>query len=120
MPAAPTQARPDFAATTADEITAAILKFLTAHGYTAWRQPNEGRYDPKTQRWHRQPNSRRGVPDIIGFRRADGRFIGVEVKAGRDQLRPEQTHFLNDLKAAGGLAFVAYSFAQFQQSFRTR
>ena len=47
-------------------------------------------------------------------------FIGVEVKAGRDQLRPDQKQFLDELKAAGGLAFVARSFAQFQQSFEGR
>jgi len=41
-------------------------------------------------------------------------FIGVEVKAGRDQLRTEQKQFLDELKAAG---FVVHSFAQFQQSF---
>ncbi|MGI4822643.1 MAG: VRR-NUC domain-containing protein [Janthinobacterium lividum] len=60
-----------------------------------------------------EANARRGVPDIIGFRLADAVFIGVEVKAGRDQLRPEQIQFLNELKAASGLAFVAYDFAQF-------
>ena len=57
------------------------------------------------------------MPDIIGFRNADGVFIGVEVKAGRDTLRDDQKQFLNELKQAGGLAFVTYDFAQFQQSF---
>ncbi|TGE21520.1 VRR-NUC domain-containing protein [Hymenobacter aquaticus] len=57
---------------------------------------------------------------MIGFRKRDGVFIGIEVKAGRDQLRPEQKQFLDELKAAGGLAFVAHSFAQFQQSFEHR
>lgn len=66
------------------------------------------------------PNSRRGVPDILGFRRSDGKFIGVEVKAGADRPRPEQTKFLNELKAAGGLAFIAYDFARFQASFERR
>ena len=42
------------------------------------------------------------------------------MKAGRDQLRPEQRQFLDELKAAGGLPFVAHSFAQFQQSFEVR
>lgn len=57
------------------------------------------------------------MPDIIGFRLADGVFVGVEVKAGRDTLRDDQKQFLNELKQAGGVAFVAYDFAQFQQSF---
>ena len=60
------------------------------------------------------------MPDILGYRRPDGVFIGVEVKAGRDQLRPEQKQFLNELKAAGGLAFVAHTFVSFIQSFELR
>ena len=60
------------------------------------------------------------MPDILGFRRSDGRFIGVEVKAGTDRPRPEQTEFLNELKAAGGLAFIAYDYAGFVQSFERR
>ena len=60
------------------------------------------------------------VPNIIGFRLADGVFVGVEVKAGRDTLRDDQKQFLNELKQAGGVAFVAYNFAQFQHSFEGR
>ncbi|UYZ64899.1 VRR-NUC domain-containing protein [Hymenobacter weizhouensis] len=120
-PAKPQAQTPlDFGTLTAEQITAAILGYLEAHGFTAWAQPNRGEYDPKTGRWRPHPNSRRGVPDILGFRRADGRFLGIEVKAGTDRLRPEQMTFLRELKAAGGLAFVAYDFAGFVQSFERR
>ncbi|MBC7447437.1 MAG: VRR-NUC domain-containing protein [Hymenobacteraceae bacterium] len=105
---------------TAAEITRAILAYLTAHGYCAWRQPNRGEYDPTTGKWRPHPNARRGVPDIIGFRRSDAVFIGVEVKAGSDRLRPEQQHFLDQLKAAGGLPFIVRSFEEFQVSFEHR
>jgi len=114
------QAPLDFCTLTADEITAAILSYLDAHGFNAWSQPNRGEYDPKTARWRPHPNSRRGVADILGFRRADGLFLAVEVKAGSDRLRPEQKQFLDELKAAGGLAFVAFSFTGFVQSFERR
>ena len=110
----------DFGHLTADDITAAILGYVAAHGFTAWAQPNRGEYNPTTQRWQPHPNARRGIPDILGFRRSDGRFLAIEVKAGRDQLRPEQIEFLNELKAAGGLAFVAFSYAGFVQSFERR
>jgi hypothetical protein len=106
--------------TEAEQITADILGYLDAHGYEAWGQPNRGEYDPTTGKWRPHPNSRRGVPDILGFRRADGKFLGVEVKAGTDRPRPEQTKFLNKLKASGGLAFIAYSYAGFVQSFERR
>lgn len=104
----------------ADEITSSVLGYLKMHGFSAWAQPNRGEYDPKTQRWRPHPNARRGVPDILGFRRTDGKFLGVEVKAGTDRPRPEQTQFLTELKAAGGLAFIAYNFAGFVQSFERR
>ena len=106
--------------TEAEQITADILGYLDAHGYEAWGQPNRGEYDPTTGKWRPHPNSRRGVPDILGFRRADGKFLGVEVKAGTDRPRPEQTTLLNQLKVASGLAFIAYSYASFVQSFERR
>ena len=114
------QAPLDFGTMTASEITSAILAYLTTQGYTVWRQNTTGIYDPDTKRWRVNPQGRRGVPDIIGFRNRDGLFIGVEVKAGRDALRDDQKLFLNELKQAGGMAFVAYDFAQFQQSFEGR
>ena len=120
MPIATAQTPLDFGTLTAEEITRAILGYLEAHGFTAWAQPNRGEYDPKTGKWHPHPNSRRGVPDILGFRRSDAVFLGVEVKAGTDRIRPEQTKFLNELKAAGGLAFIAYDYAGFVASFERR
>ena len=106
--------------TEAEQMTADIITYLDAHGFSAWGQPNRGEYDPKTGKWRPYPNARRGVADILGFRRTDGRFLGVEVKAGTDRPRPEQTVFLNELKAAGGLAFIAYDYAGFVQSFERR
>lgn len=106
--------------TEAEQMTADILRYLDVHGYEAWGQPNRGEYDPTTGKWRPHPNSRRGVPDILGFRRADGKFLGVEVKAGSDRPRPEQTVLLNQLKAAGGLSFIAYSYVGFVQSFERR
>lgn len=120
MPVAITQAPLDFGTLTAEEITSTILGYLHAYGFTAWAQPNRGEYDPKTGKWRPHPNSRRGVPDILGFRRADGKFIGIEVKAGTDRIRPEQTKFLKELKASSGLAFIAYDYAGFVQSFERR
>ncbi len=41
-------------------------------------------------------------------------------KAGSDLLRDEQRKFLNQLKAAGGLPFIARSFKEFRMSFKYR
>lgn len=47
-----------------------------------------------------------GCPDVLGQLR-DGRLLGVEVKAPRGKLRPEQSIFLDRILSAGGVAFVA-------------
>ena len=104
----------------AADITGAILAYLSHHGYAVWRQNTTGLYDAAKARWRVNPQGRRGVPDTIGFRKSDGVFIAVEVKAGRDTLRDDQKQFLTELKQAGGVPFVAYDFAQFQQSFEGR
>ncbi|MGV8892349.1 MAG: VRR-NUC domain-containing protein [Burkholderiaceae bacterium] len=47
-----------------------------------------------------------GCPDVIGQLK-DGRLLGVEVKAPKGKLRPEQVIFLERIRAAGGVAFMA-------------
>lgn len=48
----------------------------------------------------------RGCSDLLGQLK-DGRFLAVEVKAKTGRIRPEQTAFLERVRAAGGVAFVA-------------
>ena len=47
-----------------------------------------------------------GCPDVLGQLK-DGRLLGVEVKAQAGRLRPEQALFLERIRCAGGVAFVA-------------
>ena len=47
-----------------------------------------------------------GCPDVLGQLK-DGRLLGVEVKSHTGRLRPEQTIFLERIRGAGGVAFVA-------------
>ncbi len=47
-----------------------------------------------------------GCPDVLGQMK-DGRLLGCEVKAPDGRLRTEQAYFLERIKAAGGVAFVA-------------
>jgi len=47
-----------------------------------------------------------GCPDVLGQLR-DGRMLGVEVKAPKGKLRPEQAVMLERIAGAGGVAFVA-------------
>ena len=48
----------------------------------------------------------KGCPDVLGQLK-DGRLLGVEVKAQAGRLRPEQALFLERIRCAGGVAFVA-------------
>ncbi len=47
-----------------------------------------------------------GCPDVLGML-TDGRLLGVEVKAAKGKLRPEQAVMLERIAGAGGVAFVA-------------
>ncbi len=47
-----------------------------------------------------------GCPDVLGQMK-DGRLLGVEVKADKGRLRPEQAVFLERIRRAGGVAFMA-------------
>jgi hypothetical protein len=46
-----------------------------------------------------------GTPDIIGCDR-DGRYVGLEIKVGRDQLRESQKEELERIAKRGGIARV--------------
>ncbi len=48
----------------------------------------------------------KGCPDVLGQLR-DGRLLGVEVKSPTGKLRPEQSVFLDRVRGAGGVAFMA-------------
>lgn len=48
-----------------------------------------------------------GVPDIIGC--YQGRLLAIEVKAPKGVVSDHQQRFIDNINAAGGLAFVARS-----------
>jgi hypothetical protein len=47
-----------------------------------------------------------GLPDITGCLK-DGKAFWIEVKTDRGHLSPQQERFIENIKAAGGIAFVA-------------
>jgi hypothetical protein len=61
--------------------------------------------------WHYKawggPMSAKGIPDIVGC--YNGRFFAIEVKAPKGSPSPDQSTFLDLIKKAGGIAFVAKS-----------
>lgn len=81
-----------------------VLKAVRAHPLVAWvERQNSGaaRIGNRFVRFGWP-----GCPDLLGQLR-DGRLLGVEVKAAKGTLRPEQAIFLDRIRRAGGVAFVA-------------
>ena len=81
-----------------------VLKALNAHPAVVWcERMNTGavRMGGRFVRF-----GFKGCPDVIG-QLNDGRLLGVEVKGPTGRLRPEQAFFLERVRAAGGVAFMA-------------
>jgi hypothetical protein len=85
---------------TKSTIRESAIKELTWRGYNCWRQNNIA-----VRR--RTFIGRYGVSDIMGFCKKTGRIVTVEVKTVGDRLSDDQIKFLNDVKNAGGLAYLA-------------
>ena len=81
-----------------------VLKALNTHPAVAWcERMNSGaaRMGGRFVRF-----GFKGCPDVLGQLK-DGRLLACEVKSKTGRLRPEHTIFLERIRGAGGVAFVA-------------
>jgi VRR-NUC domain len=69
--------------------------------------------------WKKVEGSRLGVPDVIGVM-ANGRFIGVEIKIGADQLSEHQERFRDMLEQRGAEFYVARDYREFVTQYNRR
>lgn len=81
-----------------------VLKALKSHPAVAWCERMNSGAALIGARFVRF--GFKGCPDVLG-QMNDGRLLGVEVKAHAGRLRPEQAVFLERIRGAGGVAFVA-------------
>ncbi len=81
-----------------------VLKALKAHPAVAWSERMNSGAAKVGNRFIRF--GFKGCPDVLGQLR-DGRLLGVEVKSPTGKLRPEQSFFLERIRGAGGVAFMA-------------
>ena len=101
-----------------NETTAQILKFLTFDIRAfVWR--NNVLPVPLPGGRGFRPGSKLGVPDIIGIlpewgKMAGGTFIGVEVKTGKDKVRPEQEGFHTQARKLGAIILIVKDFKDFE------
>ena len=98
LPSVRTNDRPEAAA------LAEVLKTVRAHSLVAWAERMNSGAARIGGRFIRFGWT--GCPDVLGQLK-DGRLLGIEVKAERGRLRPEQSIFLERIRDAGGVAFVA-------------
>ena len=82
-----------------------VLKALNAHPAVCWVERMNSGAAKVGGRFIRFGFT--GCPDVLGQLR-DGRMLGVEVKAPKGKLRPEQAVMLSRIAGAGGVAFVAH------------
>jgi len=81
-----------------------VLKALRGHPAVAWCERQNSGATKEGDRFIRY--GWRGCSDVLG-QLTDGRLLAVEVKAPGGRLRPEQADFLDRVRNAGGVAFVA-------------
>ena len=81
-----------------------VLKALNAHPAVAWCERMNSGAAKVGNRFVRFGFP--GCPDVLGQLR-DGRLLGVEVKSRTGRLSPEQSLFLERIRAAGGVGFIA-------------
>lgn len=85
----------------ANELTKYCLIILRKNNVIAWRNNTVGIWDASKQIYRKNPSTLKGVPDIIGFSKKDGRFISVEIKAGKDRLSQDQLLFKSFCDGSG-------------------
>jgi hypothetical protein len=100
-----------------------VLKFLFQQRILAWRQNVMGmpiRKDGMIVGY--KGSGKTGLPDIMGIMPPNGRQLLIEVKTGKDKLRPEQEAFLEQSRKYGAIVLIIKDFEDFMEQwngFRT-
>ena len=103
--------------TTANGLTSYILDYCKAQGIMAERITSEGRFRPGktatnilghtvTEKGTWLPGTMVGWPDVVVIIPGSGRFMGIEVKVGKDTQSEGQKKFQARCEAAGGLYYI--------------
>lgn len=94
------------------EVLRDVWRYLAHHPKVAWiSRFNSSAFSFEyggKERWVRA-NYKKGCSDLLGQMKAayGGKLIAVEVKREGEPLMDHQRAFLNEVRAAGGVAFVA-------------
>lgn len=81
-----------------------VTQLLALHG---WSWLHVRRTIGRGKQWVTATNIT-GWPDLLAFHPTRGGVLALELKVGKDTLKPEQKRCLADLRMSGIPAFVAY------------
>jgi hypothetical protein len=99
----------------ANRITANVIRRICNQpGGHAFRVNTTGIWDEKKQVF-RTAAGQKGIADVVGC--VKGRFISVEVKAGKDRQSTDQKVFQQDIELSGGAYFLVHSTDEFLEKF---
>ena len=103
-----------FSDKSANELTASIIEAIRQAGGWATRINSGGIYDKKFNGF-RQSTTQSGTADVhccIG-----GKHISIEIKFGNDKQSEAQQKVQQQIRAAGGLYFIARNWFEFSEWF---
>lgn len=95
-----------------NQLTEQILKYLFSQNIFCWRQNISGIPLPSGGF---RPSGKTGLPDIIAILPPAGKFLGIEIKTGKDRLRPEQVGFHSSARKMGAEVLTVKTFEDFLQ-----
>lgn len=100
------------------QIENTILHWLNWRGFFCWKTKTMGTFDKRSGRYLRGSRLyRTGVSDIIGILDS-GKLFAIEVKSEKGRVQDNQKLFLSEIKAKGGLAFIARSVDDIEREFK--
>lgn len=98
----------------ANNITRAIINYITLKGGFATRINTQGQYDPRLKIW-RPGSTIKGMSDIVAV--CDCKAYFIEVKVGNDKMSKDQLRVMDEVIQAGGYYLIAHTFDQFKPIF---
>ncbi len=99
-----------FSDNSANALTKIIMEWLRVHGAMGARVNTGGTWD-NSRKMYIRSGSTKGAADISAI--VKGRAVEIEVKYGKDKLRPDQIIYKQNTEAAGGVYLVVKNFDSF-------
>ena len=91
-----------------------VLSYLRYKGHKVFRM-NAGAMYVGEQGKRRIQMAPAGCPDIIGWQKGTGKFMGVECKVGKNKRTPLQEQFAESMIEDGCIYILAYNLTDVQK-----